>query len=82
MIYSSGTTPMSFFARYNRYWTPGTRLMIHERKLSRELKLDGPLTTCAATVKAPLNEIGCSIEMQNEGFADLTRGSSVTMDEV
>src|ERR1700710_2016510 len=82
VIYSAGTTFMSFFARCNRYLTPGTRLMIHERKLSKELMLDGPLTTCVATVKAALNEIECSIEMQNEGFANLIRDSRVTMDEV
>jgi ATP-dependent protease ClpP protease subunit len=82
VIYSAGTTFMSFFARCNRYLTPGTRLMIHERKLSKELTLNGPLTTCIATVKAALNEIECSIEMQNEGFANLVLGSSVTIDEV
>ena len=82
VIYSAGTTFMSFFARWNRYLTPGTRLMIHERKLSKELKLNGPLTTCVASIKAALNEIECSIEMQNEGFANLIRGSRVTMDEV
>jgi ATP-dependent protease ClpP protease subunit len=82
VIYSAGTTFMSFFARWNRYLTPGTRLMIHERKLSKELKLNGPLTTCVASVKAALNEIECSIEMQNEGFANLIRASRVTMDEV
>ena len=82
VIYSAGTTFMSFFARWNRYLTPGTRLMIHERKLSKELKLNGPLTTCVASIKAALNEIECSIEMQNEGFANLIRDSRVTMDEV
>ncbi|WP_246230329.1 hypothetical protein [Bradyrhizobium cytisi] len=36
-IYSAGTTFMSFFARQNRYLARGTRLMIHERKLSKKL---------------------------------------------
>jgi ATP-dependent protease ClpP protease subunit len=81
-IYSAGTTFMSFFARENRYLTRGTRLMIHERKLSKELRIDGPLTTCVATVEAMLNEIKASIEIQNEGFENLIRGSSVTLDEV
>jgi ATP-dependent protease ClpP protease subunit len=81
-IYSAGTTFMSFFARSNRYLTRGTRLMIHERKLAKELRLDGPLTTCVATVKAALNEIESSIAIQNEGFQNLILGSSVTMDEV
>lgn len=81
-IYSAGTTFMSFFARQNRYLTPGTRLMIHERKLSKQLNIEGPLTTCVATVRATLNEIESSIVIQNEGFQNLIVGSSVTMDEV
>lgn len=81
-IYSAGTTFMSFFARQNRYLARGTRLMIHERKLSKSLVIDGPLTTCIAVVKATLNEIECSIAIQNEGFANLVNGSSVTLQEV
>ena len=81
-IYSAGTTFMSFFAIENRYLTRGTRLMIHERKLSKHLAIDGPLTTCIATVKATLHEIEASIAIQNEGFENLIRGSSVTMNEV
>ena len=81
-IYSAGTTFMSFFARGNRYLTRGTRLMIHERKLAKELRLDGPLTTCVANVKATLNEIESSIAIQNEGFQNLIIGSSVTLEQV
>lgn len=81
-IYSAGTTFMSFFARENRYLTRGTRLMIHERKLAKKVWLDGPLTTCVATVKALLNEIESSIAIQNEGFQNLVLGSSVSLDEL
>lgn len=81
-IYSAGTTFMSFFARPNRYLTRGARLMVHERKLDKKLHLNGPLTTCIASVKAALHEIECSIAIQNEGFANLVAGSDVTLDEV
>jgi ATP-dependent protease ClpP protease subunit len=81
-IYSAGATFMSFFARENRYLTRGTRLMIHERKMKAELTIDGPLTTCVAGLKAKLHEIEHSIAIQNEGFENLIRGSSVTMEEV
>ncbi len=73
---------MSFFAKPNRYLTRGTRLMIHERKLSKTLQIAGPLTTCVATVQATLNEIQASIAIQNEGFENLIRGSQVTMEDV
>jgi ATP-dependent protease ClpP protease subunit len=81
-IYSAGTTFMSFFARENRYLTRGTRLMIHERKLAKNLVIDGPLTSCLATVRATLNEIECSIAIQNEGFQNLVVGSNVSFEEV
>jgi ATP-dependent protease ClpP protease subunit len=81
-IYSAGTTLMSFFARSNRYLTRGTRLMIHERKLAKTLPLNGPLTTCVASVEAALNEIKSSIVIQNEGFANLILGSQVTMQDL
>ena len=81
-IYSAGTTFMSFFKLENRYLTRGTRLMIHERKLAKQLHVNGPLTTCIATVTATLHEIEASIAIQNEGFENLVRGSKVTMEEV
>ena len=81
-IYSAGTTFMSFFSTENRYLTRGTRLMIHERKLDKQLHINGPLTTCVATVTAALHEIEASIAIQNEGFENLIRGSTVAMDEV
>ena len=81
-IYSAGATFMSFFAVPNRYLTRGARLMIHERKLDKTLEVNGPLTSCVASVKALLHEIEHSITIQNEGFENLVRGSAVSMDEV
>jgi hypothetical protein len=56
--------------------------MIHERKLDKQLHINGPLTTCVATVTAALHEIEASIAIQNEGFENIIRGSKVTIDEV
>jgi ATP-dependent protease ClpP protease subunit len=81
-IYSAGATFMSFFARQNRYLTRGTRLMIHERMLTKTLNVQGPLTTCIASLRATINEIEASIAIQNEGFANLVLGSTITLDDV
>lgn len=81
-VYSAGTTFMSFFAQENRYLTRGTRLMIHERKMDKQIHVQGPLTTCIAGLEATLNEIRESIAIQNEGFENLIRGSQVSMEEV
>ena len=81
-VYSAGATFMSFFAAENRYLTRGTRLMIHERLITKNIQLSGPLSTCIATLKATLNEIESSIAIQNEGFQNLILGSDVTMEEL
>ena len=81
-IYSAGTTFMSFFHRDNRYLTRGARLMIHERQNHCSIRLDGPLTTAIPVLKAKLHEMEASIAIQNEGFANLVRGSGVTYEEV
>ncbi|MDO9609501.1 MAG: ATP-dependent Clp protease proteolytic subunit [Brevundimonas sp.] len=81
-IYSAGATFMSFFAIPNRYLTRGTRVMIHERKMDKHLHVSGPLTTCIASVRAVLHELEHSIAIQNEGFENLVRGSSITMEDV
>ncbi|MCP1469374.1 ATP-dependent protease ClpP protease subunit [Sphingobium sp. OAS761] len=81
-VYSAGATFMSFFAAENRYVTRGTRLMIHERLITKTIQLSGPLSTCIATLKANLNEIESSIAIQNEGFQNLILGSQVTMEEL
>lgn len=81
-VYSAGATFMSFFLTENRYLTRGTRLMIHERIITKTLNVLGPLSTCIAMLKATLNEIESSIEIQNEGFANLIGGSQVTMEQI
>ena len=81
-VYSAGATLMSFFARENRFVTRGTRLMIHERIMNKSLQISGPLTSCLSSVRAVLNELEQSILIQNEGFANLVAGSSVTYEEV
>lgn len=81
-VYSAGATFMSFFATENRYVTRGTRIMIHERLITKNIQLAGPLSTCIATLKATLNEIQSSIAIQNEGFQNLILGSDIAMEEL
>lgn len=81
-VYSAGATFMSFFATENRYVTRGTRIMIHERLITKNIQLSGPLYTCIATLKATLNEIESSIAIQNEGFQNLILGSDISMEEL
>jgi ATP-dependent protease ClpP protease subunit len=81
-VYSAGATFMAAFPADKRFLTRHSRLMIHERMMTSTVQLSGPLNTLAPVLKAKLNEIEDSIRIQEEGFADLVRGSSVTMEEL
>ncbi|MFZ2979897.1 MAG: ATP-dependent Clp protease proteolytic subunit [Sphingobium sp.] len=81
-VYSAGATFMSYFARDKRFLTRGTRVMIHERQITKTINLSGPLRMCVATLKATLNEIEHSINIEEEGFRELIEGSNIGFDEV
>lgn len=81
-VYSAGATFMSAFPADKRFLTRNSRLMVHERIMNSTIQLSGPLNTLAPTLKAKLNEIEDSIRIQDEGFADLVRGTKVTLEEL
>lgn len=81
-VYSAGATFMSAFPADKRFLTKNTRLMIHERLMTSTINLSGPLNTLPPVLKAKLNEIEDSIRIQDEGFADLVRGTSVTLEQL
>ena len=76
-VYSAGATFMAGFPVSNRFLTQGTRLMIHERQITRTINLSGPLRSCTDQLKAVLHEIEHSIEIEEEGFRALCDQSSV-----
>ncbi|PZQ60580.1 MAG: peptidase S14 [Sphingomonas taxi] len=79
-VYSAGATFMSAFPVDKRFLTRNSRLMIHERIMNSTIQLSGPLNTLAPVLRAKLHEIEDSIRIQEEGFADLVRGSQVSLD--
>lgn len=81
-VYSAGATFMSAFPTEKRFLTRGTRIMVHERILTKTINLSGPLKMCIADLKANLHEIEHSIRIEEEGFRDLVAGSKVDFAEV
>jgi len=81
-VYSAGATFMSYFRRENRFLTRGTRIMIHERLITKDVHLEGPLSTCVATLKAALHEIEHSILIEEEGFRLLVDQSDIPFEEL
>lgn len=81
-VYSAGSTFMSAFPADKRFLTRNSRLMIHERIMSSTIDVSGPLNTLAPLLKAKLNEIEDSIRIQEEGFADIVKGTKVSLDDL
>jgi ATP-dependent protease ClpP protease subunit len=81
-VYSAGATFMSAFPVDSRFLTRGSRIMIHERQMTSTIQLNGPLNTLRYTLEAKLHEIEDSINIQEEGFRDLVKGSKVTLDDL
>lgn len=81
-VYSAGATFMAGFPADKRILTRGTRIMIHERKLDKDITISGPLRTCIAGLEANLHEIEHSIRIEEEGFRDLVAGTKISFDEV
>lgn len=81
-VYSAGSTFMSYFPVEHRFLTRRTRLMLHERQLTKTINLSGPLRSCIAQLKATLHEIEHSIMIEEEGFHDIVDGSQVSFEEL
>lgn len=81
-VYSAGATFMASFPTDKRFLTRGTRIMIHERILTKTVELSGPLKSVVAGLKANLHEIEESVRIEEEGFHALVAGSDIAFDEV
>jgi ATP-dependent protease ClpP protease subunit len=81
-VYSAGATFMAAFPADKRFVTRGTRIMIHERSITKTVELAGPLRTCVASLRANLHEIEESVRIEEEGFRDLVAGTSIPFDDV
>jgi ATP-dependent protease ClpP protease subunit len=73
---------MASFPTDKRFLTRGTRIMIHERILTKTVEISGPLKSVVAGLKANLHEIEESVRIEEEGFRALVTGSKIAFEEV
>ncbi|MGY4397088.1 ATP-dependent protease ClpP protease subunit [Sphingomonas sp. UYAg733] len=81
-VYSAGATFMAAFPVDRRFLTRHTRLMIHERTISKTINLNGPLRMVVASIKAALHEVEHSILIEEEGFRDIVKNSRVEFEDL
>ncbi len=81
VVYSAGVTIMSAFPRQDRYLTRDTVLLIHGRRMNRQVQLSGPLRASAQVAREVLAEIEFGLELERRGFTALVEGSDVDVEE-
>lgn len=81
-VFSAGVTIMASIPLSRRFLTKDTELLIHERKMTKQIALDGSLRSCRAKINDVLAEIESGQRLQMEGFAKLVEGSKLTAEEV
>ena len=81
-VYSAGVTIIAGFARGDRWLAKDAGLMIHGRKLTKCLNVDGPLRSERVKVEALLAEIDEGLRLERIGFERLIEDSDVTLEEL
>jgi hypothetical protein len=82
VVYSAGVTMMSAFPRANRFLTRDTVLLIHGRRMDKQVHLTGPLTASIQIARETMAQLEIGLRLEKEGFADLVADSDITEDEV
>lgn len=81
-VYSAGVTIMAAFPRERRFVTSDCVLLIHERKLEKDVHLSGPLSANLQIAQSLMTQIQIGLSLEKAGFERLIRGSKVSLDEI
>jgi ATP-dependent protease ClpP protease subunit len=81
-VYSAGITILAAFPRHKRYLTRHTTLLTHERRIEEDVKFLGPLVANIQVAKEILADFENGKRIQNHNFAQLIKGSDVSLTEV
>ncbi len=81
-VFSAAVTIMSAFPPERRFLTQDCEILIHERKMTKDVHLEGSLRCCRCSVHDVLAEIESGQRLEREGFATLVRGTKLTVDDL
>lgn len=82
VVYSAGVMIMAAFPQANRCLTNDTVLLIHDRRMEKQVNLSGPLSASIVIARAALSQLEIGIQLEQEGFAALIAGSDITQHEI
>jgi ATP-dependent protease ClpP protease subunit len=78
---SAGVTIMGAFPKEKRWLTRDATLLIHGRRMTKDLHLEGPLGSCRRVLEEMIADIDHGLRLE-QGFRELIEGSSVPPEEI
>jgi ATP-dependent Clp protease, protease subunit len=82
LVASAGITMMAAFPREKRWLTRDAALLIHGRRMMKDLHLEGPLGSCRRVLEEMIADIDHGLRLEERGFAELVEGSNVAQEEI
>jgi len=82
LVASAAVTFMAGFTRDRRWLTRDTTLLIHGRRITRDIHLEGPLGSCRRVLEELIADIDNGLRIEDGGFAELIEGSTVSLEEI
>jgi hypothetical protein len=73
---------MAAFLRDRRWLTRDTTLLIHGRRMTRDVHLEGPLGSARRVLEEIIADIDNGLRLEDDGFAELIEGSGVSLDDI
>lgn len=81
-VYSAGIIIMSAFGRNERFLSKDCLLLIHARRMDKQVHFFGPLASNVQIAEELLGELNSGIALERAGFRDLAAGSKITAEEI
>jgi hypothetical protein len=82
LVASAAVTFRAGFPRDRRWLTRDTTLLIHGRRMLRDVRLEGPLGNCRRVLEEIIADIDNGLRVEDAGFAELVDGSAISMEEI
>ena len=81
-IYSIGAVIMSAFPVQYRFLEEHAVLMVHERRITKEVKFDGPMSATLQMARELVSQFETAQEIEMQDYEDLARGSKIKAEEI
>jgi ATP-dependent Clp protease, protease subunit len=82
LVASAGVTIMAAFPKAKRWLTRDAALLVHGRRMTKDLHLEGPLGSCRRVLEEMIADIDHGLRLEERGFAELIEGSAVDLEEI